>query len=602
MLSGSKPNINRKIEDIEKRMVADVPDHLRDLLDIATYVFIADRMVGRGGTTFPNMGSDWHRRFRFSIAVRDLERWNTPDVKAALEDLLGFLSGDHFRFDFFKSDQSTPFPSRLPLAETGTAPSRYDQVVMFSGGLDLLAGAAQELSRTNDRLVLVSHRSSDRVFSRQRSLATALSESFRGRVLHIPVDVTMTNQLHDAEYTQRTRTFLFFAIGSVVAEMMGCARIRFFENGIMSFNLPIAPQVVGSRATRSTHPLALSQMTAFATTVLGRSFEVANPFVWQTKAEVVRLLEEHGQAKLIARSISCTHIRKRGPRAHCGECAQCLHRRFGTLAADLADKDPLAGYEVELLADDRRDGPERSMALGLVSSALEYPRLSAEGFMNRYAGEVLSAARAFRDEGIDAAVQRTYDLHCRYGIEIRKVIDDAIRNYAPNIREHTLASGCLLRAVIADQKYEVERTALESPRRSEKPQQEDRDFAHPARIELAIDVVREQLVIDGLGLVGTKSHFALLSELANQYRADRDGGRKPDNHRFVPMASLLDVLGIDSAEALRQSISEFRKRVAQLADERWGLALGRNAVIESKYRAGCRLNPDVVLIDPAELA
>ena len=193
-------------------------------------------------------------------------------------------------------------------------------------------------------------------------------------------------------------------------------------------------------------------------------------------------------------------------------------------------------------------------------------------------------------------------LHCRYGIEIRKVIDAAIRNYAPNIREHTLASGCLLRAVIADQKYEVDRTALESPRPSEKPQQEDRDFAHPARIELAIDVAREQLVIDGLGLVGTKSHFALLSELANQYRADRDAGRKPDNHRFVPTASLLDVLGIDSAEALRQSISEFRKRVAQLADEHWGLALGRNAVIESKYRAGYRLNPDVVLIDPAELA
>ena len=281
--------------------------------------------------------------------------------------------------------------------------------------------------------------------------------------LHIPVEVTMTDQLHDTEYTQRTRTFLFFAIGSVVAEMMGCARIRFFENGIMSFNLPIAPQVVGSRATRSTHPLALSQMTAFATTVLGRSFEVTNPFVWQTKAEVVRLLEEHGQAKLIARSISCTHIRKRGPRAHCGECAQCLHRRFGTLAAGLADKDPLRGYEVELLADDRKDGAARSMALSLVSSALEYPRLSADGFMNKYAGEVLRAARAFRDEGIDAAVQRTYELHCRYGSEIRKVIDDAIRNYAPNIREHTLAPGCLLRAVIADHKYEVDRTALESP-------------------------------------------------------------------------------------------------------------------------------------------
>ena len=131
---------------------------------------------------------------------------------------------------------------------------------------------------TSDRLVLVSHRSSDQVFSRQRDLAIALSDQFPGRVLHVPVEITMTKELHDAEFTQRTRSFLFFAIGCIVAEMMGCARIRFFENGIMSFNLPIAPQVVGSRATRSTHPQALRQMTEFARHMLGHEFEVANPF------------------------------------------------------------------------------------------------------------------------------------------------------------------------------------------------------------------------------------------------------------------------------------------------------------------------------------
>jgi len=112
---------------------------------------------------------------------------------------------------------------------------------------------------------------------------------------------TMTKELLDAEFTQRTRTFLFSAIGCVVAEMMGCARIRFFENGLMSFNLPIAPQIVGSRATRSTHPRALRQMTDFANHILGHPFEVANPFVWRTKAEVVRLLAQHGQTDLIAR-------------------------------------------------------------------------------------------------------------------------------------------------------------------------------------------------------------------------------------------------------------------------------------------------------------
>jgi 7-cyano-7-deazaguanine synthase in queuosine biosynthesis len=472
---------------------------------------------------------------------------------------------------------------------------------MFSGGLDSLAGAAQELSQTNDRILLVSHRSSDWVFSRQRDLASALSSDFPGRALHVPVEVTMQQGLYEAEFTQRTRTFLFFAIGSVVAEMMGCARIRFFENGIMSFNLPIAPQIVGSRATRSTHPLALAQMTGFATNVLGRPFEVTNPFVWRTKAEVVRLLQEHGQADLIARSISCTHIRKAGQRAHCGECAQCLHRRFGTLAAGLADQDPLEGYEVELLADDRKDGAARSMSLSLVSSALEYPRLSAGGFMNKYAGEVLRAATAFRTEGIEAAVQKAYELHCRYGSEIGKVIDNAIGKYALDIRERTLPPGCLLRSVITDHQVEVNRTALDVPWASAKLEQGEEDFKRPARIELAFDQRRMQLVIDGLGDVGTVAHFVLVSALATQYRADLAEGLKPDNHGFVPTKTLMDLLGIDSETALRQRISEFRKRVVELARDRWGLPLGRGAVIENKFRAGYRLNPAVVLIDPAQI-
>lgn len=601
MLTGRLQNVNRKIEAIETRMVADLPNHLRDLLDIATYVFMADRIVSRGGATLPNMGSNWRRRFRFSIAVRDPEHWNAPDVKSALEDLLGFLSDDRFRFDFFKSDELPTFPSRLALTSIGSPPSRYDQVLMFSGGLDSLAGAVRELARTNDRIVLVSHQSSDWVFSRQRDLASTLSANFPGRVLHVPVEITMGRALHDAEFTQRTRTFLFFAIGSVVAEAMGCARIRFFENGIMSFNLPIAPQIVGSRATRSTHPLALAQMSAFASNVLGHPFEVANPFIWQTKAEVVRLIDQHGQSDLIARSISCTHIRKSGQRAHCGECAQCLHRRFGTLAAGLSHKDPVEGYDVELLAENRMGVASRSMCLNLVASALDYPRLSVAGFMNKYAGEVLGAAKALLDESIDATVQRTYELHSRYGAEVGKVIDDAIRNYAPHIREQTLPPGCLLRAVIADNQVEVDRTALDDPFSNAKLEQGREDFRHLARIELACDELRKRLVIEGLGDVGTAAHFVLVSILVAQYRADRADELKPGNHRFVPAETLMDLLRIDSEAALRQRISEFRRRVVELARDRWGIPLGRDVVIENKFGAGYRLHPEVVVIDSAQI-
>jgi hypothetical protein len=266
-LAGAAPNINRRIEDIEKRMVSEVPDHLCDLLDIATYLFVADRMVIRGGKTLPNMGGEWHRRFRLIIAVREPDRWNRPEVKDALQDLVGFLSGDDYQFEFIKSDEVPAYPRHLPFGRGDETPRRFDQVLLFSGGLDSLSGALEELSLTRDRIVLVSHRSSDWVFSRQRNLAQKLSHQFDGRTLHVPVEIAMTEELRDVEFTQRTRTFLFFALGCVVAEMMGCTRIRFFENGIMSFNLPIAPQIVGSRATRSTNPRVLYQMAQFANQV-----------------------------------------------------------------------------------------------------------------------------------------------------------------------------------------------------------------------------------------------------------------------------------------------------------------------------------------------
>ena len=46
-------------------------------------------------------------------------------------------------------------------------------------------------------------------------------------------------------------------LGFIAARMVGATRVRFFENGVVSANLPISPQVIGTMATRTTHPLAL---------------------------------------------------------------------------------------------------------------------------------------------------------------------------------------------------------------------------------------------------------------------------------------------------------------------------------------------------------
>ena len=65
--------------------------------------------------------------------------------------------------------------------------------------------------------------------------------------------------------------------------------IRFFENGIVSHNLPIAEQVVGARATRSTHPKVLRSLSELMSLVIGRAIVIDNPLVWQTKGEVAAL-------------------------------------------------------------------------------------------------------------------------------------------------------------------------------------------------------------------------------------------------------------------------------------------------------------------------
>jgi hypothetical protein len=610
MLSGEQQNITLKLNHLTAKMVSDIPPHLEDLLEIATYVFIADRIVRRGSPTLPNMGSDWRRRFRFVIAVRDPAYWAEAERTAALRELLNSVSEDDFVFDFVQADKEAGVPAHLPLQSRKASAARSDRVIMFSGGLDSLAGVVQTLFETNDRLVLVSHHSSDLVLSRQRLLVSTLAERFPGRVLHVPVEITMTRGLADAEKTQRTRSFLYSAIGFVVAETMGCEEIRFYENGIMSLNLPIAAQVVGSRATRSTHPRVLANMASFANHALGHPFQVTNPYVWLTKSEVIRTLGRYGQADLIADSVSCSRTRGMGMRSHCGECAQCLHRRFGILSAGLEENDPVDNYDVELLTGAREtsgpeeDGFSRAMALNLVSTALEYPHLSPVGFMSRYAGEIARALNAFGGELPDVIGRRTFELHRRYGAEVRSVLEHAVRQYAPELIDKVLAPESLLRAVLSDNRLGI---AAVSPHicfvqtTSDPGLEDSRDFRRTSEIRLVLDSARRQVVIDGMGDVGTPSDFELLAVLATQYRLDRAAELKPENHKYVPTSALIEELGIQE-HSLRQRLAKFRRRAATIALDRWGLPLSKDAIVQTKPWTGFRLNPDVLLIDASEVA
>jgi hypothetical protein len=180
---GSPGRVNLNLGPLTRKMVANVPPRLADLLEIASYVYCADQFSRRETTIMRDLGTAWRRTFCFEVPVRDLMFWSQSDVQNALFDLLGFLSEDAYAFRFHRTDRDErELDAYLDLgAETETsdvasAAPRFtpNRIILFSGGLDSFAGAAETLLAKGERAVLVSHQSAALVRSRQADLVHAL--------------------------------------------------------------------------------------------------------------------------------------------------------------------------------------------------------------------------------------------------------------------------------------------------------------------------------------------------------------------------------------------------------------------------------------------
>src|SRR6185437_6955667 len=172
----------------------------------------------------------WDRNFHFIIAVRDLSFWCRDEVQKLLIQVLEFLADDKFVFEFRQLLDDQPKQAYLEFGNQEDWPfHKIDRVLMFSGGLDSLAGAVESAS-DGKKLMLVSHRPVAILDSRQRRLFAELSKTFSVPMVHVPVWVNKDEAL-GREFTQRTRSFLFVALGVAVAESVKADGVRFFENG-----------------------------------------------------------------------------------------------------------------------------------------------------------------------------------------------------------------------------------------------------------------------------------------------------------------------------------------------------------------------------------
>jgi 7-cyano-7-deazaguanine synthase in queuosine biosynthesis len=446
---GKGQNVNVVIDDIARVFQQHLSGRLADALDIAAVIYAADSAVPRGGGWIEGAIEPWARDFQFEIGVRDLEFWTRLDVIECLVGVLNFLSDDRFRFRFYPLQDDRAAQQYLKLIPASPKEWPFQdppRVLLFSGGLDSLSGAVEAAAR-GDNLVLVSHRSISVIDSRQQELFQRLKTQFpKASILRVPVWIHKIGT-EAREYSQRTRSFLFWSLALVVGQSVNAEGMTFFENGVVSLNLPIADQVLRARASRTTHPITLEMLQQLSALVLNRPFVVENPYIYLTKTEVISKIVDAGAGDLIRSSRSCSRTRNRKAVGwHCGCCSQCIDRRIAAIASGHEEFDPESDYAIPVLTGARRDLADRTMAVNYVRHALELAHSSQEDVAEKFNTEFSRAARAFANP--TTASRMLVDMHLRHGTAVRAVIAENVAAHTKELVDGTVEPTSLLGLVI----------------------------------------------------------------------------------------------------------------------------------------------------------
>jgi hypothetical protein len=418
-------------------------------------VFTADCSTTRGKWTDENSEEPWGRDLAFVIGVREPEFWANPKVNGLIREVLRFLTDDSYSFDFvpLATDREDQTPYFEFHDQMDWAFHQPDRVLMFSGGLDSLAGIV-ETAASGEKTVLVSHRPVSTLYARQKKLFGELQNKFPGKLMHIPVWVNKEEGFN-REPTQRTRSFLFCALGTLVAQSIEARGIRFYENGVLSVNLPMAEEVLRARASRTTHPVTLHLLSKLAEAVIEREIPIDNPFLFKTKTEVVQTLTTHDATDLIAQTVSCSHLMfQSGAKRHCGTCSQCIDRRFAVAGANLLSQDPQSDYVSDVFVGPRSKQLERSIAIDYTRHGIELDRRSEMEIAGIFNAELSRSVR-YETKARESA-EKLIAMYKRHGTILRQVLEEQVRVNAAKLIDRKLEGTSLLALVIGQNYLPIE--------------------------------------------------------------------------------------------------------------------------------------------------
>ena len=333
-----------QLEQIAKRAGRPLTAVEMDFIWLAFAVYAADRFAPRHPFG-PNGTSFWRRRLHVRVPMRERQLW--ANVEPKLVRALEMLTEDDWTFDF--SGDRASFSVEMQGHFRRFEHSDIHWVSLFSGGLDSLAGALHWLLRQPGRGLLVSGQTHSRMQAAQELLVKNLSGEFPDRIDHAGVQYGFPEkqELSGVESSQRARAFVHVCLGALAALTVGNSRLFLFENGIGAFNLSCDTAQIGSQNSRGTHPVFLSRMENYVSTVFGKRFAIENPFTFSTKGQMLGFAPLAQYEQLLQQSFSCDRFPNYHHRApQCGYCPSCLIRRLAFHASGLPDSPE--GYSVDL--------------------------------------------------------------------------------------------------------------------------------------------------------------------------------------------------------------------------------------------------------------
>jgi 7-cyano-7-deazaguanine synthase in queuosine biosynthesis len=318
-----------------------------DFLSFALSVIAADSFVKR-----TDAADGWTREIGLKVELLNPSPWQ--EIRGQLEQTLRFLTGDIWHIEF--ETRGAPIPSLKTLRRKDVS---CDCVCLFSGGLDSFIGALDLIAE--GRIPYLVSCAYPKDAEKQNLLAGQLGIK-KDRHFSANPDPRWD---HDNETSMRARSFLFLALGTLIASTIRSEETKIVEvyipeNGFISLNVPLTDRRIGTLTTRTTHPHFIARIEQMLAAI-ELNIRIVNPYQFKTKGEMIGECKEPALLKkLSADTVSCGKWKRTSQQ--CGRCLPCLIRRAAFNSAKVNDT---TDYRFKSLS--KADDPEDIFAVRLAS-------------------------------------------------------------------------------------------------------------------------------------------------------------------------------------------------------------------------------------------